>query len=82
VIHYDNKICIKLSKNPVFQDKSKHIEIGYHFIRDKVQKGVVKLHHISTNEQISDILTKPLVKGKFVYFRNKLARSGGEYLPH
>ena len=42
-IYCDNQSCIKLSENPVFHDRSKHIEIRYHFIRDKVQKGVVKL---------------------------------------
>jgi hypothetical protein len=72
VIYCDNQSCIKLSENPVFHDRSKHIEIRYHFIRDRVQKGVVKLQYISTDEQIADILTKPLVKGKFVYFRDKL----------
>jgi hypothetical protein len=35
--------CVKLSDNPVFHDRSKHIEIKYHFIRDMVQKGAVKL---------------------------------------
>jgi hypothetical protein len=72
VIYCDNQSCVKLSENPVFHDRSKHIEIIYHFIRDRVQKGVVKLQYISTDEQIADILTKPLVKGKFVYFRDKL----------
>ena len=43
VIYCDNQTCIKLSKNPVFHDRSKHIEIRYHFIKDRVQKGVVKL---------------------------------------
>jgi hypothetical protein len=42
------------------------------FIRDMVQKGVVKLQHISTDEQIANILTKPLSRAKFVYFRDKL----------
>jgi hypothetical protein len=37
VIHCDNQSCIKLSENPVFHDRSKHIEIEYHFIRDRVQ---------------------------------------------
>jgi len=53
-------------------DRSKHIEIIYHFIKDKVQKGVVKLQYISTNEQVADILTKALPKGKFEYFIGKL----------
>jgi hypothetical protein len=72
VIHCDNQSCIKLSENPVFHDRSKHIEIRYHFIRDCVQKGTVKLQYVPTGEQIADILTKPLVKGKFVFFRDKL----------
>jgi hypothetical protein len=72
VIYCDNQSCIKLSENPVFHDRSKHIEIIYHFIRDRIQKGAVKLQYISTDEQVADILTKPLVKGKFVFFRDKL----------
>ena len=42
-IHCDNQSCVKLPENPVFHDKSKHIKIKYHYIRDMVQKGVVKL---------------------------------------
>jgi hypothetical protein len=72
MIHCNNQSRIKLSDNPMFHDKSKHIEIKYHYIRDKVQKGAVKLQHISTYEHIADILIKPLVKGKFVYFIDKL----------
>jgi hypothetical protein len=62
VIYCDNQSCIKLSENPVFHDRSKHIEIIFHFIRDMVHRGVVKLQYISTDEQLVDILTKPLVK--------------------
>jgi hypothetical protein len=40
-IFCDNQSCIKLSKNPVIHDRSKHIEIRYHFIKDKVQKVVI-----------------------------------------
>jgi hypothetical protein len=54
---------VKLSNNIVFHDKSKHIEIKYYYICDKVQKGEVKLQYISTNEQIADILRKPCPKG-------------------
>jgi hypothetical protein len=48
VIYYDNKSCIKLSENPFFHDRSKHIEICYHFIHDYVQRGVVELQYIAT----------------------------------
>ena len=56
----------------MFHDKSKHIEIRYHYIRDMVQKGAVKLQYVATDEQIADVLTKPLSRVKFVYFRDKL----------
>ena len=56
----------------MFHDKSKHIEIKYHFIRDMVMKGYVKLEYIATDEQVSDVLTKPLAREKFEYFHEKL----------
>ena len=58
--------------NPIFHDKSKHIEIKYHFIRDMVQKGAVNLKYVPTKEQVADVLTKPLAHVKFEYFRDKL----------
>ena len=61
-----------MSKNPVFHDKSKHIEIKYHYIKDMVQRGAMKLQYVATEEQIADVLMKPLAKVKFVYFKEKL----------
>jgi hypothetical protein len=68
----DNQSCIKMTENPVFHDRSKHIEIHYHFIRDMVQRGALKLQYISTDEQVADVLTKPLSRVKFEHFRDKL----------
>ena len=61
-----------MSKNSVFHDKSNHIEIKYHYIRDMVQKGAMKLQYVATDEHIVDVLTKPLARVKFEYFREKL----------
>jgi hypothetical protein len=72
VIYCDNQSCIKMSENPVDHDRSKHIDTRYHYIRDMVQKGAVQLQYLSTDEQIADILTKPLTQVKFEYFRAKL----------
>ena len=72
VIFCDNQSCVKLSENPVFHDRSKHIDMKYHYIRDIVQKGVVKLQYISTDKQVVDIFTKPLARVKFAYFRERL----------
>ena len=49
-IHCDNQSCVKLSENPIFHDKSKHIEIKYHYIRDRVQRGEVKLQYVAMGE--------------------------------
>jgi hypothetical protein len=51
VIHCDNQSCIKLSENLVFHDRSKHIDIRYHFIRDCVQRGAMRLDYIQTDEK-------------------------------
>ena len=71
VILCDNLSGIHLSENPVFHDRSKHIVIRYQFIRDMVQRGTVRLDHIGTDEQVVDILTKPVGKVKFLTFHEK-----------
>jgi hypothetical protein len=72
IIHCDNQSCIRLSEHPVFHERSKHIEIKYYFIQYKVQEGEVNLEYISIDEQTTDILTKPLSRIKFAYFREKM----------
>ena len=63
---------MKLTENPVFHDKSKHIEIKYHYIRDMVKRGAVKIQYVATDEQITDVLMKPLARVKFKHFRENL----------
>jgi hypothetical protein len=63
---------MKLLENSVFHDRSKHIEIKYYFLHDKVQRKEVVLQYISIDEQTTNILTKPLSKIKFAYLRDKL----------
>jgi hypothetical protein len=58
-----------MKNNPVFHDKSKNIEIWYHYICDMVHKRVVKLQYVGTDKQVVDVLlTKPLSRVKFEYF--------------
>jgi hypothetical protein len=68
VILCDNQSCIKMTENPVFHDKSKHIENRYHYIRDMVQRGSIKLQYVSTDERVADVFTKPLSRVKFEHF--------------
>jgi hypothetical protein len=50
---------VKISDNPVFHEKSNHLEIKYHFIRDMVQRKEVLVQYLPTDEQVADVLTKP-----------------------
>ena len=72
MIHHDIQSCVQMIVNPVFHDKSKHIEIRYHFICDMVQKGSVELQYISTDDHTADVLTKPLPRLKFEYLCRRL----------
>ncbi|KAH9685900.1 hypothetical protein KPL70_014158 [Citrus sinensis] len=72
VIHCDNNSTIKLSKNPVLHGRSKHIDIRFHFLRDLTKDGTVKLVYCSTQNQIADIMTKPLKLEVFEALREGL----------
>ncbi|GJT87674.1 hypothetical protein Tco_1069391 [Tanacetum coccineum] len=65
----DNKEVIDLSKNPVQHSRTKHIEIHLHFLRDNVQKGSISIEKVSSEDNIADILTKPLKHEQFNYLR-------------
>jgi hypothetical protein len=53
IIHYGNQSCVKILDNPVFHDKSSHIEIKYHYIRDMVQRKEVLVQYLPTDEQVA-----------------------------
>lgn len=68
----DNKSAEELSKNPVFHERSKHIDTRYHFIRECVADGVVDVKHVCTDDQLADILTKALGRVRFIELRRQL----------
>ncbi|GJY65031.1 retrovirus-related pol polyprotein from transposon TNT 1-94 [Tanacetum coccineum] len=72
VIWCDNMSTIQLSSNAVFHGRSKHIDIRFHFLRDLVRDGVVELSYCSSEEQVADIMTKPLKLDQFLKLRNRL----------
>ena len=72
VIYCDNSSTIKLSKNPVMHGRSKHIVVRYHFLRDLSKDGDIELKYCSSQEQVADIMTKPLKLDTFVNLRNQL----------
>ena len=69
VINVDNQGAINLAKNPVNHQRSKHIDIKYHFIRSEIQNGNVNLQYVPTDDNVADIFTKPATKAKLVKFQ-------------
>ena len=71
-IHCDNQAAIYIAKNPVFHERTKHIEHDCHFVREKLMAGLISLHHISTRRQPANVLTKPLTSVVIRDFIRKL----------
>ena len=68
----DNKSAISLTKNPVAHGRSKHIETRFHYLRDQVYNGRLRLDFCTSADQIADILTKPLKNERFEDLRRKM----------
>ncbi|KAK0603198.1 hypothetical protein LWI29_002398 [Acer saccharum] len=68
----DNSSTIKLSKNPVMHGRSKHIDVWFHFLRDLTRDGVVELVHCGSQDQVADLMTKPLKLEAFLKLRDQL----------
>ena len=68
----DNTSAISIAKNLVQHSRTKHIDIRYHFLRDRVEKGDVVLHLIDTDSQVVVFLSKPLVSARFALLRSEL----------
>ncbi|CAH9071921.1 unnamed protein product, partial [Cuscuta europaea] len=71
-LYCDNKAAINIAHNPVLHDRTKHIEVDRHFIKEKIEAGIVCTPFISTKEQTTDIFTKGLFKPVFEFLISKL----------
>ena len=69
-IYGDNQGAIALSKNPVNRQRSKHIDVKYHFIRTTLNEGKIDIVYCPSEEMVADILTKPVPKVRIIKFKS------------
>ena len=67
-IYCDNQGSLTLAKDPQMHKRSKHIDVHYHFVREKVDEDKVTISYIPSKENIADIFTKLLLKAQFISF--------------
>nr|GEZ71429.1 retrotransposon protein, putative, unclassified [Tanacetum cinerariifolium] len=71
-MYCDSKAAIAISCNPVQHSCTKHIDVRYHFIKEKVKKGIVELFFVGTEYQFADLFTKTLPEERFKYLVRRL----------
>ena len=65
VVFCDSQSAIHLTKNTMYHERTKHIDVRYHFVRDIVSQGAIVVNKIATTENPADMLTKPVPFNKF-----------------
>jgi len=71
-IYGDNQSSIRLIRNPEFHKRTKHIDVQYHYIREKYEDGEIQVTYVETNNQIADIFTKALTPERFARLRDMM----------
>ena len=89
VVFEDNQACIKMAENPLVSQRTKHIDIIYHFVRECVLRGLMEIQYIESEKQLADLHTNALARVVFerlctryfaCYFRGGLLLYGSHSL--
>ena len=79
-IKCDNTSAINLSKKPIQHSRTKHIDIRHYFLRDRAQNGDISLEFVDTNNQLTNIFTKPLNEERLNFIKHDLGMIDGSTL--
>lgn len=71
-VHTDSQSAMAIAQNPVHHQQTKHIDLRYHFVREALEKEIIKLKYLATNEMVADSMTKPVPKSKHEFCRKAM----------
>ena len=72
LLYEDNQGAIEISKNPKFHNRTKHIDITFHFFRERISSNEIKVVYCPSDDMLADIMTKGLPKERFEKLRDML----------